>query len=36
MDILEDEFHKKDVIVKIWVDDEKSIFFFKLRRVQTW
>jgi hypothetical protein len=36
MDVLEDELHKKDVIVNIWVDDdEKSNFFFKFRRVQT-
>lgn len=25
MDVLEDELHQEDVIVKIWVDDEKSI-----------
>jgi hypothetical protein len=29
-------FIKKNVIVKIWVDDEKSKIFFKLRNMQTW
>jgi hypothetical protein len=35
MDVLEDEFHQKNVVVKIWVDDEKSKIFFKLRNMQT-